>query len=313
MPVINGIDTSRLGPMAPPELWPEEVPGRVAHIDADFLAYMTSYERKDEQVDFKDMQGKCQNMVENFRRKAGASSVHLHLTPGTSDKGDRYNIAIQKEYQANRDGKEKPRYLHLMREWMNNHYAATMHQKCEADDGMSSSQYEAIAKGERELSIIISKDKDLNMVPGLHLDWDSHDFIDTDTDFGQIYLDESTSTKKVKGYGHKFFWAQMLIGDTADNIQGLPMVYPPNLIKGKKVGPVLAFSLLTGCNSNKEAFGYVKSLYERTGAVLGFRHWQSGDIMSWQQVFISEAKLLWMRRDKHNPNCVLQWFKEINQ
>jgi len=311
MPVINGIDTSRLGPMAPPVLYPEEVPGRVAHIDADFLAYICSYERKDEEVDFKEMQSKCGNMVENFRRKAGASSVYLHLTPGSSDKGDRYNIAIQKEYQANRSD-DKPRYLHLVREWMSQHYAATMHQKCEADDGMSSEQYTAIAKDERDLSIIISKDKDLTMVPGLHMDWDSYDVYDTGTDFGEIRLDESTSTKKVKGYGHSFFWAQMLFGDTADNIQGLPMVYPPNLSKGKKVGPVLAYSLLTGCGTNKDAFEYVKSLYERTGSVLGFKHWQTGETVPWQRVFISEAQLLWMRRDKHNPNCVLQWFKEIN-
>lgn len=313
MPVINGIDTSQLGPMMPVNNYPEEVAGRVVHVDADFLAYMASYEAVGENKSLKDMQHNCAIMIEKFRRQAGASSVFLHLTPGTSDKGTRYDLAIQKQYQANRKERDKPRYLHMMRQWMSDTYASTMHQLCEADDGMSSSQYAAIAEGKREQSIILSKDKDLNMVPGLHMDWDTGEITDTETDYGSIYLDDSLSTKKIKGYGQAFFWAQMLTGDTADNIAGLPFIMNPHMTKPKKIGPVLTYSLLSDIKSNKEAFAYVKQLYEWTGTLVGFKHWQTGENVPWQRVFVSEAQLLWMRRDKHNANCVLQWFKEINQ
>jgi DNA polymerase-1 len=315
--IVNGVDLSALTPHMPPQNFPAEVPGRVCHIDADFLAYMVSYEKPDQIIELDDMQYNCKVAVEKIRKLAAASTVHLHLTPGTSDKGDRYNIAIQKEYQGNRKDKPKPAKLHIMRDWMGKHFPATLHIKCEADDGMSSAQYASIAKGETQLSVICSKDKDLLMVPGLHVDWDdgtieqATDEVGQPNDFGYIYMSEQTSSPKIKGYGHKFFWSQMLTGDTADNIQGLPLLCSKNLSKPKKVGPVMADFLLTGVNNNKQAFELVKSLFEETGKAVGFKHWQTGESVAWQKVFISEMQLLWMRREKHDAQCVLKWLKEI--
>ena len=166
--IVNGIDLGGLTPHMSAQSFPETVKGRVVQIDADFLAYQVSYEREGEVTSLSDMQHNCSIAVEKFRSLAAAERVHLHLTPGTSDKGSRYDIAIQKEYQGNRKDKPKPRYLHIMRDWMGKNFPATLHQFCEADDGMSSEQYAAIARGEANLSIIASKDKDLDMVPGLH-------------------------------------------------------------------------------------------------------------------------------------------------
>lgn len=324
--ILNGIDLSALAPQMPARNFPAQVAGRTVHIDADFLAYQSSYEKTGEDKSLADMQHNCATAIETMRKLAAAQYVHLHLTPSSSNKGKRFDLAIQKEYQGNRQDKPKPRYLHMMREWMHQKYPATMHQFCEADDGMSSAQYAAGAKNDWYLSVICSKDKDLNMVPGLHLDWDTGDLVgttipdeangDLDTattayQFGEIHLDDTKSTKKIKGYGHKFFWSQMFTGDTADNVQGLPVLCGPQLSKPKKVGPVIAYSLLCGIQSNREAFEYVKLQYERTGQEVGFTHWQTGEAVSWQRVFVSEAQLLWMRRNPHDENDVLQWFKQV--
>jgi DNA polymerase-1 len=314
--IVNGVDLDGMTPQMPEHNFPSVVPGRVVHIDADFLAYMVSYEKIDQIIELPDMQHNCKVAVEKMRLMAGAESVHLHLTPGTSDKGDRYNIAIQKEYQGNRKDKPKPAKLHIMRDYMGKAFPATLHINCEADDGMSSAQYAAIATRQAPLSIICSKDKDLNMVPGLHLDWDTGEItyptnaIGKPDSYGSIYLDDSKSSKKIKGFGQKFFWSQMLTGDTADNIQGIPKVCVDG--KWKATGPVMAEYLLINVNSNKEAFQGVKNLYEDYGRSIGFKHWATGENVPWQKVLISEMQLLWMRRDKHNPNCVLQWLKEIN-
>lgn len=347
--LINGIDLDGLAHEAPAKIEvPEMVPGRVCHIDADFLAYQVSYERIDEPlITMEEMHDKCRYAASTLKDLAGAETLHLHLTPATSDKGKRYDLAIQKEYQANRQDKPKPRLLHIARDWMGRNFPATLHQNCEADDGISSAQYAAIRAGKSNLSIIASKDKDLRMVPGLHLDWDTGVIMGTDThsmaEYGTVYVNDKG---KIKGYGQVQFWAQMLTGDTADNIQGLPKCagYMMNLVKptaeitkanaiidnpastdkqkekaGETLrsrpaglcGPKLAMEILQRCGSNKEAFEVIKLLYQDYGNEFGYTHWKTGLPATWQQVFVSEAQLLWMRRDKANHMDVATWFKEI--
>lgn len=324
--IIAGIDLSALPDQTAPKLAvPEIVPGRTVHIDADFLAYMMSAERADgtDVKTFDDMKHNAEVKVKEIMLLAGATRLHMHLTPFTSDKGGRYDIAMLKEYQGNRVDKAKPQYLHIMRDWMAKRWPATLHQHCEADDGMSSEQYKAIAEGNTLLSVIASKDKDLHMVPGLHLDWDTGDIYNSDT-FGDVWLRERGSGSKVlDGYGQKFFWAQMLTGDSADNISGLPKLvgsyldeYKP-LAKPSKdrpagsCGPVLAVQILDTAKSNKQAFILIKDMYKRYGEEIGFTHWKDGSDVPWNKAFVSEAQLLWMRITKEDRNDVLSWFRSF--
>ena len=341
--ILNGIDLEGLCAQVEHIEFPDPVKGRVAHIDADFLAYQVSYESGEgAPKSLDDMKHNATMAIQTLAKLAASTEFHLHLTPGTSNKGGRFDQAIQREYQGNRTDKPKPRYLHIMRDWMGTHFPATLHQECEADDGMSSSQYAAIAKGQRDLSIIVSKDKDLGMVPGLHMNWDTGHIEDTGTDFGRIYLDGN----KVRGIGHKFFWAQMLMGDTADNIQGLPklpgfilneikptkeislahtIIHSPNSNDKQKAfakktlasrkpaacGPVLAMACLNAVDSNKQAFAFVKGCYQTLAEIYTFTHWKTGEEVHWGKVFISEAQMLWMRREKHDPMDVVKWLQEI--
>lgn len=310
-----GVDLSKLS-HPKEEKFPirETVPGRVVHIDADFLAYQVSY---DDEKSISEMRGNCDTVVEKMRLMAGAESVQLHLTPKDSDKGDRYNLALLKEYQANRKDKPKPKFLHVIREWMHKERGALLHMDCEADDGMSMAQYKAIAEGTPELSVIATKDKDLCMVPGLQLNWDTGEITDTKDDpFGFIRLhvmDNKQKTKKVVGRGWKFFWAQVLMGDPADNISGLPMCYLPEYLsasgKPKKVGPVLAYEILENVKTNKEAFEIVRELYKVCDENEPFVNWRDGSPIGFGQAFLSEASLLWMRR-VNSPTDVLDWIKE---
>lgn len=355
MAIINGFDLDILAGLAHEvdklEL-PAQVAGRTVHIDADFLAYQCTAEKEDslDEKTYDDMQHNATVAVETLKGLAAAEHVHLHLTPSTSNKGGRYDHAILKEYQGNRADKPKPRYLGIMREWLAKRYPGTLHQFCEADDGMSSSQYAAIDAGNRQLSIIASKDKDLRMVPGLHLDWDTGAITDTGPDdFGYVELLErktpSGTTKQIKGFGHKFFWAQMLIGDYADNISGLPAIpgYVMNAIKPTQAvlkaqavleddsatdkkkekaqavldartdiecGPVVAILLLDMMEEQHTAFETIKGLYRRYGEHAGFVHHKTGDPVSWGKVFASEGKLLWMRKQAHNPDCVLDYWRQ---
>lgn len=315
--IVNGIDLSQVKETHTGPKVPAKVPGRVLHIDADFLAYMMSYEKEGHTIPLADMQFNCSGAVEKMRLMAGAETVYLHLTPSLSDKGGRSAIAIQKDYQGNRKERERPAKLHILREWMGTHFPASLYHDCEADDGMSSAQWAAVRAGNTDLSVICSKDKDLLMVPGWHMDWDTFELAQSvdetgnPNEFGFTYLDCSKSASKIKGFGTKFFWGQMLTGDTADNIAGLPAVCRKDLSKPKKIGPVLADYYLSDLWNNKDAFNLVKSLYEAYGREVGFKHWKTGESVPWQKVFVSEAQLLWMRRNRTDVNDVLNWFKEI--
>ena len=206
--------------------YPKRVAGRVAHIDADFLAYQVSAESKDEldptndkpRKSFEDMCHNATMAAEHLKSMCGADSYVCHLTPSGSNKGGRDDQAMQKPYQGNRKDREKPEFLDAMRKWIANNLNGIEHVHQEADDGLAQALYNA---EDKNLAVLASKDKDLRMVPGLHLDISRGIIVEVDT-WGYLEVDESKSAKKVVGYGSKFFWAQVLMGDTADNIQGLP-------------------------------------------------------------------------------------------
>lgn len=346
--IINGIDLAGLCEEIKPEWrYPEAVEGRVAHIDADFLAYQVSYEKADgsDTKSLEDMHHNAELVVEHLKKMSGATQVHMHLTPSTSDKGGRYDVALQKEYQGNRADKEKPRYLHIMRDFLAKKWPGTQYTDCEADDGMSSMQYKAIADGRRNLSIIVTKDKDLSMVPGLHVDWSTGEITDVEG-FGSTWLD---AKGKLRGWGTKFFWAQMLIGDSADNTQGLPLV--PGMVMNKikptaqitkaltilksgisktdpawdrqmkvltdrapaKCGPATAQLILELCNNDKQALIAIEIMYRMIGETVGYKDYRTGAHVSWLAVFNSEAILHWMRRDRSDQQDVLKWMEDIRR
>lgn len=299
------------------------VSGRVAHIDADFIAYQVAYK---EDHTWDEMVHNLEVNIETQKNLCGAEFYTLHLTASGSNKGGRYDIARLKPYQETRKDREKPELLEKVRRFMRDELNARYWKDREADDGMAQENYEAVKKaGTRMRSVIVSADKDLRMVPGLHLDPQTLSLVDVEG-FGSIWIDETKSAKKLLGWGHKFFWAQMLMGDTADNISGLPALCPPVLNwiaptastiidiqkaeagcekskaklmqrKPKSVGPVMAYEILRDVHSNKEAFSTVWNLYQLYSRTVGFKNYRTGADITAQEAFLSEGALLWMQRN----------------
>ena len=282
------------------------VKGRVVQIDGDFLAYMTSY---DPSKKLSEMQHNTDAMIERLRSQSGSESVCIHLTADDSDKGNRYNIAMQREYQGNRKDKEKPKHLDVMRKWLEKERGAIMHHDLEADDGMSMNQY-----ADMENSCIATKDKDLRMVPGLQIDWTTGALNDSD-EWGFISIKEKVQknkqvTKKLIGRGWKFFWAQLLMGDTADNIKGLPWcIHDITEGKAKRIGPAYAYAIMQPMKNNREAWTTVQKLFKRAGEHEAFKDYRDESVISWKAALLSEMKLLWMRRT-NDENDVMTWLKE---
>lgn len=138
----------------------------------------------------------------------------------------RYNI--YPEYKANRIDKPRPRHEQAVKAHLRNAWQANTSEGCEADDMIGVRLTELGDKG-----CAGHLDKDINMVPGWHYGWE--------------LSRKGVVVKQAKKYyvspeeGLRFFYYQMLVGDSVDNLKGVV-----------GIGPKKAEQLLLGLSTVKE-------------------------------------------------------------
>ncbi|QGH45051.1 exonuclease [Bacteriophage Titan-X] len=244
-------------------------PHVIAHIDGDYMAYFAA---GSENCSAGDARRNVLSRCAQLKHVTGAGKIVMHLTHAASTKGDRFLAATTQPYQGQRGHRRKPNNWAFLREWMETYEGDAFTPKIwmtrEADDGIAYVN-EGAALHHKILHVVHSADKDMRMFCGVHCDWDSYDI--TEVPYGTYDIVGENGLQ----YGHKWFWMQMLHGDTADNIPGLP-----------KVGKVTAEQLLFGTKDNAEAVQLVSGKYSE---VLG---------ADWRKTFAEQAVLLWMRTDR---------------
>lgn len=262
------------------------LPTRVLLIDGDGLAY---YCAGNDDTDAGEARAKLVDKVRSAQRLTGAGRVVILLTGSGSHKGHRYAIARVKPYQAQRGDARRPKNWQHLRDYMTGTgfpFEVEITYKAEADDlfGWWAYNYP-------DDVVIYTQDKDMRMLPGKHLDWVSHRIHTVDytlslhrEGFRMYNVQPVDSVFNEKQYGHKWFWLQMLHGDTADHIPGLPKYIVDGKIK--PVGEVTAGKLIAGYT--------------------GSTHWLVAETYRtfygerWLVEMLEQACLLWMRRD---PDC----------
>jgi 5'-3' exonuclease len=154
-------------------------------------------------------------------------------------------------------------------------------------------QYKSWQDGD---TIICSRDKDVRQCPGLHYSWEVAKQAAIGPIFveplghlekvgeGKTYANGKPKPIKLFGTGHKFFYAQLLMGDKVDNIGG---------VVGR--GPVFAYNLLHEARSERELYELVAELYVKT----------YGD--DWKVRMKEQADLLWMVRELDEKGDKVLW------
>lgn len=164
----------------------------------------------------------------------------------------RDDIATIKPYKGNREGNSKPKYYNEIREYLIECCGADMTDGIEADDAMGTFQFGSSPKS----TCIVTIDKDLNMIPGLHYNFvkEKHYYV-TET---EAYIS---------------FFRQLLEGDTTDNIPGIT-----------GIGPVTARKHILETLSEERCVEICKDLYRQ-------QYGAQAD-----QAITEIANLLWIRR-----------------
>ena len=173
-----------------------------ALIDADLVAYRCAATCED--MDTPQMAiDRAFYSTETILHSVQATSHQLYLTGANN-----FRKTINPQYKANRKDKPRPKWLEAVREALVLDWSASITDCIEADDAMGIAQTDS--------TVICSLDKDMLMIPGRHYNWV-----------------KDLWTGVTPELGLKFFWKQMIMGDVADNIQGirgLGIVKAANLI-----------------------------------------------------------------------------------
>lgn len=171
---------------------------------------------------------------------AKADTYKLYLSSG---KNFRHEVAKTKPYKGNRKN-VKPWHFDNLTVYMRDVLGASVSYGIEADDAM------AIDHIQDADTIICSRDKDLRQVPGWLYSWE----LGNQPSFGPINITDlgtlEYTNKKLKGTGFLFFCAQVLMGDTSDNIPGLP-----------GVGPKAAWDLLRDSDDKRTCLNIIRDTY----------------------------------------------------
>lgn len=252
---------------------PALVPGRVLLVDGDYLAYFCA---GSDETSPGEAKRNAISRIGEFKRWTGSDRIVVHLTSEGSTKGDRFAISTVKPYQGKRKSGGKPKNWQFLRDWMEQYdgqqFAVRIWNDREADDGIA---YDAQVLG-WEKAAIATADKDMRMLPGVHVTWKDYLVTEAPRHVWDVYNNDLQ-------YGHKWFWLQCLQGDTVDNIPGLP--YYVENGKQKLIGDKGAEQKLAVATDDTLACIVVAGLYHTTYGA------------DWANRLAEQMLLLWLRRD----------------
>ncbi len=169
-------------------------------IDGDILCYRVGFacNEETEKVAIRTMA----EMLEELVFIELSSNIHVGYLTGKDNY--RHDIAKTKPYKGNRKDAPRPVHLHSLREYLITAWDFRVANGQEADDAIG-----IHATLTRDNSIIVSIDKDLDMIPGHHYNPVKKD---------HYYVNDKVALKN--------FYRQILTGDKVDNIEGLRGIGP---------------------------------------------------------------------------------------
>jgi len=202
----------------------------LAIIDGDIVAYRCSASAENDPEEIALL--RVETMMRDMLHDTQSDTYKTFLTGKNN-----FRYKIYPEYKANRKDKPKPVWLEVCRNYLLEHWGAIISDGCEADDLMG---IEATSSDDMMAYIICSIDKDLKQIPGNH-----YNFV-----------------TKVKEFvtpleGLKYFYKQLILGDSSDNIPGFDG-------KARQKWPKFMEhhrDFIDSCSDDLDMYDYVRNIY----------------------------------------------------
>ena len=191
----------------------------VALVDGDIVVFRCAASANNDPVDVAIH--RADKLMQEILDATRAEQYRCFLSPSKNFRYDLYP-----EYKANRRDVVDPVHRQAVKDFLVTAWEAEIFDGYEADD--------ALAWSQTEKSIICTIDKDLKQVEGEHYNF--------------VKFERDTITKS---QGLQNFYAQVLTGDTSDNLIGI-----------RGIGPVKAIKYIGECYTEQEMFDTVYEMYQ---------------------------------------------------
>lgn len=205
-----------------------------AIIDADSMVYIVAYHHRDTMnIDAKvTVENACDSLLQVILKQVKAEKYIGSFSRDNTFRDTRYRYA---PYKGNRP--EKPDFVKYWEETIKEHYVKKWGfiipvLSVEADDIVCALSHKLSLTQD---TIICSPDKDMKQVPGYHFDY-------------RVASREIVHVTKFNAYVN--YWSQVVMGDTTDNIAGVP-----------GIGKVGAAKLFKGMSDDFELYQCAMTQY----------------------------------------------------
>lgn len=240
--------------------------------DGDLIVYKAGFgaQKNNENPPVAHALYNCRNLLKNYLKtldKYFTIEDYKIFLSSDETKNFRYDIAKTKPYKGNRKDLSKPIHYDDIKKYLIEHWEAITVENKEADDELG-----ILCSQNPENTIIVSMDKDLRMIPGWHYEMGERPpyFVE---DPGILILEKVNGRKsKLFGTGIKWLCAQMVLGDVADNIPGIP-----------GYGDVKTYRLLNKYVTTQDLLLNIERIYKKHGL---------------ENRLIEVMRLLWIQRHK---------------
>jgi hypothetical protein len=175
---------------------------------------------------------RAQTMIENIMVAVDCNDIEVWLSGKRN-----FRYGVYPEYKANRIGAYRPKWEKAVKDYLTNKWQANWTDGIEADDMAG---IRLIQLGDN--GILAHIDKDINQITGWHYNWPLSRKGEVIRPGKRYYVTPEE--------GDRWFWMQLLMGDTTDNIPGVNGIGPKKAEK--------AYSL---CESNQECYEVAQGFF----------------------------------------------------
>lgn len=226
----------------------------IAFIDGDVLCYQAAWGVENLEEAIERLDQILQGVVEST-----FSEDYLIALGGESNFREKFFDGYKKSPARLKARKTKPEWFNQLKVWLENNENSVIAYDFEADDLLRMWSVEATRFNIDY--IVCSIDKDLDCIPGKHFKPGKDEFYKVTEEEADVH-----------------YWKQILMGDSVDNIPGLP-----------RIGEVKALRILESCDNHNNRKAAVINEYKR----------EYGE--NWKEYLLSNGRLLhiWRHLNDH--------------